>query len=363
MKKRALKRNNIIYLSLVLLFSAATVVLTYSNYHLKNPVTEENLQDSIAQFRGELKELIETYRIQIEDIESTREYKSDSTEFVLLKKGIIDRNERAILHLQQLLMELKGYHNSKSFAGLRSRKSLLEEDAVLIKRQNQVVNAIGSKISAIRVLKGRLDSLDREIETAKRQKTKSYRQVQELLKERQKLMLQLQELRAANLRLITSRDSLTKIVHLKDSISDTLSKQLWKVQEDYSNLEKSAKMNADLATRLEIWYYVKDKMKKPRRRFLSEDEGDYNKGREIKTIIGQFSLSYEVFEPFKVANIYLYKTSGNESLITEAKITVREQESGEFSLLVPKGLEKGNYEVRIRYNGQEVLSQKFYVTH
>lgn len=158
-------------------------------------------------------------------------------------------------------------------------------------------------------------------------------------------------------------DSLKMVTSQQASAIDSLAAALKQQGEAYAELLEAARKNATLANKLNLWYFEKDNLHKPKRRQLTGSEKDHNTAGELRSINGVFTLSAEIYKPFEVATVYLYYLSPHQTPqeLAQVKVSVRNQESGEFSLLPSRPLTKGKHEVVVEYTGTDVLSQFFYV--
>ncbi|MBI3143232.1 MAG: hypothetical protein HYZ16_10425 [Bacteroidetes bacterium] len=211
--------------------------------------------------------------------------------------------------------------------------------------------------------KQRIDSLKELINKERNNKTLPSSELIRLNTEISEYEKKLKALQQVQGRFNFFSDSLQKVSGRQAAALDSLTAAL-KLQGDaYTQLLEAARKNAALANKLNLWYFEKDNLSKPRRRQLTGSEKDHNIAGDIRTINGVFTLSAEIYKPFEVATVYLYYVLANEKPqeLAQVKVSVRDQESGEFSLLPSRPLTKGKHEVIVEYTGNKVLSQLFYV--
>ncbi|MGB0429063.1 MAG: hypothetical protein ACPGLV_01225 [Bacteroidia bacterium] len=158
-------------------------------------------------------------------------------------------------------------------------------------------------------------------------------------------------------------DSLSKVIKLQSGKIDSLSYSLLAQREAYQKVKKEALQNARLANRLNLWYHEKTSKNKVKRRMLTQNKVDFNKGIDLKSIYAEFSLSADLYKPNQVSEVILYNiTDGSRVQTASVQVSVRDQKSGEFSIIPNRKLVKGHYKVEVEYADSIVLSQDFYVS-
>lgn len=222
---------------------------------------------------------------------------------------------------------------------------------------------LSGRIETVQVLEQKIDSLESVLSNQQSRPILNDWQVKALKAELKNYRAQIAQLKKEGVTLQFRYDSLSRELRDGRSTIDSLQQLLNQKQIAYQELEEGARKNSDLATRMRLWYFVNEKSSGRERRAMTNDEKEKNKGAEIKAIYGDFSLSSEIYRPFKVATVYLKKIEKTEVLeIAKVKVTVRNQLSGEFSIIPPEKLAKGTYNVEVEYDKKEVLKSRFFVT-
>lgn len=282
------------------------------------------LDDDASQRLGtELLQTIELYKAQLELIRAIENFE-DSTQ---IKEAVkqLDLAKKGLLHSQKLF----------------EKNQRVIEQLSQVKRYENRIDSLKEKVAALASLQKedpRIASLQREI---RRYEGK----IQELLTN-EKTYGRIND--SLNTALSTVGDA-------NRALMDSLKLQ----RSMYQELVAKAAKDAKLASKITLWYFEKDKMNKAKRRLLTDIESDYNRGSDIKSIYGVFTLSQFDFKPFEIATVYLSK-SGTE--IARVKVSVRDQISGEFSLLPSEKLNKGDYDVSVEYDQKTILKTSFHVS-
>lgn len=289
-----------------------------------------------------------------------------------LKNQLVIQIEENILELKTLANEIGHYRDSSDLDRIKIRMSLAEMQLNNFKDANELAGDFVVRFNQLNGLQKKVDSLNTLIGKYKSQianqvsssgKAQFQAQISRLTSEKNTYEEQMAQLKATSLKLERERDSLQIALNKADTTIDTLLTSMADKVKETNKLKQAAAKNSELATNMNLWYFEKNKIKKPKRRYLVGDQKDYNRGSDIKAIHGVFSISYEIFKPFQVANVELIKTDGTREKIAEAKMTVRNQKSGEFNISTDRGLDKGDYVVEVSYEGKKILEQVFYVTN
>lgn len=160
----------------------------------------------------------------------------------------------------------------------------------------------------------------------------------------------------------TKSDSLLKKSKAQGLVIDSLTYNLARQQLAYENALKEAEKNALLANRLSIWYNENLSRGRKKVRLLTNSKNDYNRGADLETIYCEFSISADVYEPNQLSEVHLYEiTDGVRNEKASVQVSVRNQKSGEFSLIPTEKLAKGKYSVEVEYQDTIILQQDFYV--
>ncbi|MFY0675464.1 MAG: hypothetical protein JXQ87_18855 [Bacteroidia bacterium] len=160
----------------------------------------------------------------------------------------------------------------------------------------------------------------------------------------------------------TKSDSLLKKSNQQGLVIDSLTYNLAQQQLAYQEALKEAELNAVLANRLSIWYNEKVSRGRKKVRLLTNSKNDYNRGADLEAIYCEFSISADVYEPNKISEVHLYNvTDGIKNEKASVQVSVRNQKSGEFSLIPTEKLAKGKYRVEVEYRDSIILQQDFYV--
>jgi hypothetical protein len=160
----------------------------------------------------------------------------------------------------------------------------------------------------------------------------------------------------------TKSDSLLKKSKAQGLVIDSLTYNLAQQQLAYENALKEAEKNAVLANRLSIWYNENLSRGRKKVRLLTDSKDNYNKGSDLETIYCEFSISANVYEPNRLSEVHLYNvTDGIKDEKASVQVSVRDQKSGEFSLIPTEKLAKGKYRVEVEYRDSIILQQDFYV--
>jgi hypothetical protein len=160
----------------------------------------------------------------------------------------------------------------------------------------------------------------------------------------------------------TKSDSLLKKSKAQGLVIDSLTYNLAQQQLAYENALKEAEKNAVLANRLSIWYNENLSRGRKKVRLLTESKDNYNKGSDLETIYCEFSISADLYEQNKISEVKLYNvTDGIRVEKARTQVSVRNQKSGEFSLIPTEKLAKGKYRVEVEYRDSIILQQDFYV--
>lgn len=235
--------------------------------------------------------------------------------------------------------------------GLEHSERLFDENSAII----QQLSLVGRYESRIDSLKQRVESIG----LAQREDGR----VVALQKEITSYEAKLNELLRSQRTYKVANDSLSVQLAQRNQDAKALKDSLRLQKSMYQELVTKAAKDAKLATEMTLWYFEKDNMNKAKRRLLINEKKDYNKGSEISTIYGVFTLSQLDFKPFEIATVYLSSVEGSAAKETaRVKVSVRNQVSGEFSLLPTEKLKKGTYNVRVEYDQKTILTKSFYVS-
>ena len=335
----------------------------------------EMIEKQLSSWSAELNERKELYDKTKTEIKREMRALPEKSDDWKLKNQLLVQLEQNLLELKTLENEITGYKDSTDLDRIKLRVALTDIQQTNFRESNKLAGDFVVKFNKMGVLQSKIDSLDRLIATYKNRRTTTSSgttaaispaqsaQIEKLNKERLGYLNEIARLKSTSLQLERDIDSLVIAINDRDTTVDTLLQTISDMNGEYEKMKISAARNAELATDIDLWYFVKDKTRKPKRRYLVDDGLDYNRGGDIRSIHGIFSISYELFKPFQVANIYLFKTDGEKEKIAEAKMTVRNQQSSEFNLISEKGLSKGDYKVEVQYSGGKIVEQIFHVTN
>lgn len=371
-KKRKGKGAIIVAIIALLLISGMSYyfIQEIDKLTLKPPSTATSEQ--LSKWQNQAQEFEERYtkkKKSIQELMKTLPEKSDDWR---LKNQLVIQIEENILELKTLANEIGHYRDSSDFDRIKIRMSLAEMQLDNFKEANELAGDFVIRFNQLDGLQKKVDSLTTLIGKYKGQvanqisssgKSQFQAQISRLTAEKNSYEEQMALLKATSLKLERERDSLQIALNKADTTIDTLLISMADKLKETNRLKQAAATNSELATNMDLWYFEKDKTRKPRRRYLVGDKQDYNRGSEIKSIHGVFSISYEIFKPFQVANVQLVKTDGTREELGEAKMTVRNQKSSEFNIITDGGLDRGDYTVEVLYEGKKVLEQIFYVTN
>lgn len=324
-----------------------------------NQPVENALLDSLER---ESKSLLADYQQLSREFEAELRKASAETDQYNIIRELLYETEERIGDLKELITTWPELVKLNKESLLRGRLERSKSEKSHIENYSVKALALVSKLNLIDNYERKIDSLNTEISRLGQSVSGNENRMSVLRKERDKLKSRIEVLKSTNLILKMEKDSLMTALKNEKSTVDSLQMAISGLNKELKDLREYAARNASLATRMDLWYYVKDKMKRPQRRELSNNPDDYNKGSEINTIQGSFSISYEKFEPFKIAEIKLFR-KGSSKPVSQAKMTVRDQQSGEFSLLTNRELQKGEYTVKVYYSGDLLMEKDFYVSN
>ncbi|MCB0736158.1 MAG: hypothetical protein KDC92_01500 [Bacteroidetes bacterium] len=282
-----------------------------------------------------------------------------------LKNQLRVQLEQNILELKTLENDIANYRDTSDLERIKLRVSLTDIQHDNFIQYNKLSGDLVMKFDQMYSLQNKIDSLNGLISNLKITSSESgklQKQIANLEDQKIQYQQQIARLKTTSLELERQVDSFKNILESNKASIAIWSNKYDSLLQAYADLKEKAQRNGELATKMNLWYFEKDNIKKPRRRFLVNENNDYNRGRDIRTIHGEFSISYDLFKPLTVANIYLYKKDLAQP-ITESKMTVRNQASCEFNLITGNGLDKGEYAVSVEYDGSKILEQKFFVSN
>ena len=276
-----------------------------------------------------------------------------------------------LITLNNYVSDIDYFIQSYSNPSIKVEKKYLEnrirtfelwaENASRMVKENQ---SLIKKVKTISVLESKIDSLEDVLSNESKLAILGKAKEMEIRSELRKYQTQVEALKQQGVLLKSKYDSLNQELSNKNKDIDSLKRLIDEARMAYQVLENSSAKNALLATKINLWYFVGDKRVKQERRALTSNKADYNKGKEVMTVYGEFSLSHETYVPFKVATVYLYKVENNQRVeLARVKVTVRNQLSGEFSLIPTSRLGKGKYVVEVIYNEKQVIDSQFFITH
>lgn len=361
------KNNNnkrLLILAIIALFLLGAVGI-YSWVTIREltpkPISNEEQQklDNWSSSLSKIQTDLGTEQKKIQEVLKTLPAKSDEWR---MQQQLLKQIKQHLLSLKTLDNEIKNYRDTNDLERINIRVDLAKMKLENLQKDRNLARDISLKFSRLEALNSKVDSLNRLINDYKSRGAAFQAKLTQLRNEKSEYIQRIERLKSTSLALERRIDSLNREVAMADTTIDSLGNTITLMRDTVEKAKWYADKNAELARSLDLWYFVKDRTRRPKRRVLIEDPEDFNRGNDIRTIHGQFSLNAETFEEFKIANIYLYKTDGDKSKVTEAKMSVREQLSSEFTLTTPDGLDEGSYLVEVIYNGETVLTQKFYVT-
>ena len=207
----------------------------------------------------------------------------------------------------------------------------------------------------------KIDSLQEQLAENQNKPSFNASSITKLKSQIQAYEKKLEEIKNQGWKFKQENDSLKAELSLQSSAYDSLLQKVSDQSSMIEELKSSSKKNAQLATKLSLWYFEKDQKKKMKRRQLSQNKLDYNKGSEIKAIYGDFTLSAELFEPFSIATVTLI--NNEKEILAQAQISVRDQKSSEFVLIPAEKLNPNEYTVEVKYSKTVILQQNFHVSH
>ena len=345
------------------------LLLLIGGFYFQNKVSSLTIappnkeqKDLLSQWGQKADELIVTLEEEKARIEAEMKLIPEKSDNWELKNYMLRAVNEKISALEEIKLDISFYRDTLDLRRIDKRMKLAVQEARSSVGANKLTSDIVDKINQMDNIKFKIDSLDAYIVQAKKDNAQKGTALSIALKQRNAYKDTLTVLQHTSVRLERERDSLQQLVILADSTIDSLNTNFASANEAYEKRKKETMRKAELATYMQTWYYEKEKMKRPQRRALADDKQDYNRGNDIKTIHGFFNIGADKFVPFKVANIVLFKIDGNsKEQVAESKMTVRNQSSGEFSLITEPGLDQGDYLVQVEYNGNIILENKFYV--
>lgn len=344
----------------VILLSAAIVYLVFRNIsNSKEALINDAQKVELSEIEKSLTGLRGFWKAEIKELENTAKGLEEGSESFRLTELLISTFNNFLLEVGDLENHIPNITDTLSFQfaqneisdlnrGLEGSKSLINEHRKLL-----------NTFSLMTTYQTRIDSLKGVLGNDKQKLQLSQVQLTNLKKEIKDYEEKLVQLKTNGAELQLKNDSLIALNTHQASIIDSLTNALMQQRLAYDDLVKQAKKNADFATRLSLWYFERDNKDKPRRRQLSNKKDDFNKSSELKAIYGEFTISAEVYEPFQVAAVTLF-SKGLE--IANVQVSVRDQKSGEFVLIPEDKLDKGEYNVKVKYQGAFILSHNFYVS-
>ena len=320
----------------------------------------EEQQAVVEQIAHENQEIEGEFSSLIEELEAA---------MAASKKGSITRKTTS-----ELVGTLKLYRNQVKLSGVftvidtadiaqyKRQLEMAREWLLHAKRLISENDQILRKLNVIGKYELRIDSLKSELAALESSRTADAGRIASLRGEISRYEGKIQELLEGNENLQRTNDSLASNLFKNSSLIDSLKRQLQQKELAYNELNSKARKDAELVTQVNLWYFEKDNMRKARRRLLTNDQDDYNRGSEIKTISGEFTLSQFDFSPFEIGTVYLIQMNNSaEHELARVKVSVRDQRSAEFSLIPSEKLDKGKYEVRVEYKGKVIITKNFYV--
>lgn len=263
----------------------------------------------------------------------------------------------------QLINHIKNTVDSVQINEAKQQVELARKGLEHSKKLFESNQALQGRLSLVGKYEHRIDSLKQRLESISASNNGSQRIANALRSEIKSYENKLNTLLKNQDRFQNTKDSLLTALQLSDKALNSLSDSLKLQKSMYTEMVEKAAKDAKLATEATLWYFEKDNLKKPKRRLLEDEVSDYNKGSEIKTIYGVFTVSQFDFKPFEIATVYLDRIEGSESIErARVKVSVRDQVSGEFSLLPTEKLKKGSYRVKVEYDQKIILTKDFHVT-
>jgi len=348
------------YAVLVLLIAAlAYIVFTKTSSSALEP-TEVQKQE-VAKIFAEREQLLPEFESLVKTIKAGIEGEEKS-QFGRLGNDLIET-----IHLYQqqlhLINHIENTRDSVQINEARKQVALARKGLEHSKKLFESNEALQGRLSLVGKYEHRIDSLKQQLEQISESNTGNQRIANALKAEIRSYENKLNRLLKNQDRFQHTKDSLISALQQSNKTLSSVSDSLRIQKSLYSEMVEKAAKDAKLATEATLWYFEKDNLKRPKRRLLENEISDYNRGSEIKTIYGVFTVSQFDFKPFEIATVYLDLVEGTDlKERARVKVSVRDQVSGEFSLLPTEKLKKGTYRVRVEYGQKIILTKDFHVT-
>lgn len=352
------------FLVIALLLTISLCVYLFFNNKPQEDSSPNHDHTQVAQGVDRAQEIKKHIKTQITSLESSKKENSNSGIWGNTTDMFLSTLNDYVGNIEHFVAAIDQENTTPSYAPGSIEEHLKSFEAWYIKASKMVEEnqVLIRKVKTISSLESKIDSLEVVLSNESRLAIIGKDKEHDLRLELRKYQTQVEQLKEQGRLLKFQYDSMSQELLFRKKSIDSLEKLVNESRMAYQVLENSAEKNSKLATRINLWYFVADKRVKQERRMLTTHSQDYNQGKEIKTIYGEFSLSSEVYVPFKVATVYLYKVERSQNIeIAQVKVTVRDQLSGEFSLIPSTRLAIGKYAIEVHYHQKKVLESQFFI--